>query len=66
MIGLVIPSKVHTLFSDPYFPRLTEGIAQACNQTSYTLSLYLFTSKHDEDKLYPRITSRGRGRRATG
>ena len=59
VIGLVIPSMVHTLFTDPYFPRLTEGIALACNETNYTLSLYLFTSKQDEDELFPRLTSRG-------
>jgi LacI family transcriptional regulator len=59
IIGLVIPSAVHTLFTDPYFPRLTEGIAQACNDADFTLSLFLFDSREDERKMYPRITRKG-------
>ena len=42
ILGLVIPRSVHGLFTDPYFPRLVEGISQTCNQHGYTLSLYLF------------------------
>jgi LacI family transcriptional regulator len=56
MIGLVIPKSINTIFSDPYFPRLTEGVAQGCNQHHYTLSLYI---EYDEENLLPRITRRG-------
>jgi LacI family transcriptional regulator len=59
VIGLVIPRRVHTFFSDPYFARLTEGIAQACNQHSYMLSLFLFYTKEDEDRLLPYISRPG-------
>jgi LacI family transcriptional regulator len=59
IIGLVIPNSVHTLFSDPYFPRLTEGIAQACNEHDYMLSLFLFHTEEVERKLIPRITRKG-------
>ncbi len=59
IIGLVIPRSVHTFFTDPYFPHLTQGIAQACNQYDYTLSLYLFHTEEDERKVFPRITRRG-------
>ncbi len=59
IIGLVIPSAVHTLFSDPYFPRLTEGISQASNKADFTLSLFLFDSQDRERKMYPRITRKG-------
>ncbi len=59
VIGLVIPSAVHTLFTDPYFPRLTEGIAQASNDADFTLSLFLFDSPEDERRMYPRITRKG-------
>lgn len=59
MIGLVLPRSVSSFFSDPYFPRLTQGIAQACNQYNYTLSLFLIGSKEDEEKIYPRISRRG-------
>lgn len=29
MIGLVLPRTVSNFFNDPYFPRLTQGVAQA-------------------------------------
>lgn len=56
LIGLVLPQTVRTLFSDPYFPSLTEGIALACNQHDYTLSLFI---EDDERDLLPRITRPG-------
>jgi LacI family transcriptional regulator len=59
IIGFVIPRRVHTFFTDPYFPRLTEGIAQACNQHSYMLSLILFYTEEDERKLFPNISRPG-------
>ncbi len=59
VIGLVIPRSTSTFFADPYFPRLTQGIAEACNRANYTLSLYLFYSEEDEKRLFPRITRKG-------
>jgi LacI family transcriptional regulator len=59
VIGLVIPQSVHTLFTDPYFPQLTQGISQACNQHDYTLALVMFHTDQDEQKLFPRISRRG-------
>jgi LacI family transcriptional regulator len=59
MIGLVLPRSVSSFFSDPYFPRLTQGIAQACNQYNYTLGLFLVSSKEDEDKIYPKVSRQG-------
>lgn len=59
ILGLVIPRSTHTFFTDPYFPRLTEGIAQACNSHGYTLSLFLFHTLEDEQKLFPRLCRRG-------
>jgi LacI family transcriptional regulator len=59
LIGLVIPRSVHTVFTDPYFPRLTLGIAQACNQYDYTLSLFLLHTQDEEQRLYPRIARKG-------
>lgn len=56
MIGLVIPRTISTVFSDPYFPRLTEGIAQGCNQHHYTLSLYI---EYEEENLLRRISRPG-------
>ena len=56
VIGLVVPLAVQSLFDDPYFARLIQGISQACNAHDYTLSLILFHSKEEEAKLYPRIS----------
>lgn len=59
MIGLVLPRSVSAFFTDPYFPHLTQGIAQACNQHNYTLGLFLVGSKEDEEKIIPRVSRRG-------
>lgn len=59
MIGLVLPRTVSNFFVDPYFPRLTQGVAQACNRHNYTLGLFLLATKEDEKRLIPRLTSRG-------
>ena len=56
VIGLVVPLAVQSLFDDPYFAHLIQGISQACNAQDYTLSLILFHSKEEEAKLYPRIS----------
>src|SRR5512136_1631454 len=55
IIGLVIPRGVQSLFADPYFPRLIQGIAKVCNASDYNLSLFLFNTEEEERKLYPRV-----------
>jgi len=59
MIGLVLPRSVSSFFTDPYFPHLTQGIAQACNQHNYTLGLFLVGTQEDEEKIFPRVSRRG-------
>lgn len=59
MLGLVLPRGVSSFFTDPFFPRLTQGIAQACNQFNYTLGLFLVATQEDEDKIFPRISRKG-------
>jgi LacI family transcriptional regulator len=58
-IGLIIPRVVQSVFTDPYFPRLIQGVTQICNASDYTMSLFLFHTENEEQKLYPRILSRG-------
>lgn len=41
MIGLVIPSGPQTIFIDPYFLALTEGVSKAANQNKLTLALFI-------------------------
>lgn len=55
IIGLVIPRATQSLFTDPYFPRLIQGISQACNAHEGTLALFMFRTKVEEQKLYPRV-----------
>lgn len=59
MLGLVLPRSVSSFFTDPYFPRLTQGIAQTCNQYNYTLGLFLISTKEDEETIFPRVSRKG-------
>lgn len=59
VIGLVIPSRVHALFEDPYFSRLIQGISKASNLAGNTLSLFLFQNEEEESALYPRVVTSG-------
>lgn len=59
MLGLVLPRTVSQFFADPYFPRLTQGVAQACNAFDYTLALFLVTTKEDEERIFPRVSRKG-------
>ena len=59
MIGLIIPSVIQEFFSDPYYPRLTQGVAQAINDNHYTLNFFLFQSKKEEQRALQRIVGNG-------
>jgi LacI family transcriptional regulator len=58
IIGLVIPLAIQSLFEDPFFPRLMQGISQGCNSHDYTLALFLLHSLEEEAKIYARISRR--------
>ena len=58
-LGLVLPRTITSFFTDAYYPRLIQGIAQGCNQLKYTFALYLLTSVEDEEDIFPRISRRG-------
>jgi LacI family transcriptional regulator len=55
VIGLVIPESAQMLFTDPYFPRLIQGIAHSCKEQDYTLTLFLFDTVEGGAKLSPRV-----------
>lgn len=57
IISLVVPHTFSTLFMDPFFPRLIKGITLACNQNDLSLSLFLFHSEDEEEKLTKRIAN---------
>jgi LacI family transcriptional regulator len=56
IVGLVIPETVHTLFTDPYFPALTQGVAQACNHCQKTLALFI---EREDQSLVEHVTREG-------
>ncbi len=58
-LGLVLPHSVSLFFTDPYYPHLTKGIAQACNQYNFTLALFLVGMKEDEEKIFNRVLRKG-------
>lgn len=58
-IGFVIPNSLHIFFSDPYFPKLTAGIAHTCSENDYILSLFIFHSPELEKQMIPRLTRGG-------
>ena len=41
VLGLVIPMAVASVFVDPYFPLLIQGISAACTPRGYTIMLWL-------------------------
>jgi LacI family transcriptional regulator len=59
ILGLVVPSTVQIVFTDPYFPLLIQGITQACNANHYTLSLFLFHTVEEEHYAIERIVGAG-------
>jgi len=58
-IGLILPLSISIFFTDPYYPHLTKGIAQACNQYDYTLAFFLVNSKDEEENIFSRVSRKG-------
>src|SRR5215467_3902834 len=47
ILGLVIPMGVSTLFTDPYFPQLIQGISSACNANDYSVMLWVAEPEYE-------------------
>jgi LacI family transcriptional regulator len=41
VIGMVIPTGVSSIFSDPYFPLLIQGVSSTCNALGHSVMLWL-------------------------
>jgi LacI family transcriptional regulator len=65
VVGLLISKSVGELFTDPFYPILIQGTADACNAANHTLTMLMDTSAdgHAVDQLYGRII---RGRHVDG
>ncbi len=47
VIGLVIPVGISSIFTDPYFPILIQGVSSACNQLGYSIMLWLAEPQYE-------------------
>ncbi len=47
ILGLVIPTGVASVFSDPYFPTLIRGISSACQERDYSVMLWLAEPEYE-------------------
>jgi LacI family transcriptional regulator len=47
VIGLVIPTGLTSIFSDPYFPLLIQGVSSACNARGYSVMLWLAEPEYE-------------------
>jgi LacI family transcriptional regulator len=47
VLGLVIPTGLTTIFSDPYFPLVIQGVASACNARGYSVMLWLAEPEYE-------------------
>ncbi len=65
VLGLLVTKSVGGLFTDPFYPILIQGTADACNAADHTLTMLMDTSRdgHAIDQLYGRVI---RGRHVDG
>jgi LacI family transcriptional regulator len=65
VLGLLVSKSVGGLFTDPFYPILIQGTADACNAADHTLTMLLDTSDdgHAVEQLYGRVI---RGRHVDG
>ena len=47
VLGLVIPTGVAALFTDPYFPILIQGVTSACNAHDHSVMLWLAEPEYE-------------------
>jgi LacI family transcriptional regulator len=65
VLGLLVSKSVGGLFTDPFYPILIQGTADACNAVDHTLTMLLDTSDDGSavEQLYQRVI---RGRHVDG
>lgn len=57
ILGLVIPAIISHVFTNPYYPRLIQGITQICNEANYTLTLFMFQTAEEQEAGTSRIVN---------
>jgi LacI family transcriptional regulator len=62
LVGLLIPRSTATIFADPFFSHVIQGITETCNNRGYLLMLAMVTAEREQD-FYERVL---RGRHVDG
>jgi LacI family transcriptional regulator len=52
IIGLVLPTAQYSLFTDPYYPGLIQGITTACNAGGYSVMLWLANPEQERSNFH--------------
>lgn len=47
VLGLVIPTPVSAIFTEPFFPLLIQGVSTACNACDYSVMLWLAEPEYE-------------------
>jgi len=48
VLGVIIPAGVPSLFADPYFPILLQGVSNACNKQDYSVMLSISDAEFEK------------------
>jgi LacI family transcriptional regulator len=56
IIGLVLPTAQSSLFTDPYYPRLIQGITAVCNARDYSVMLWLTNPEQEQNKIHQLVS----------
>ncbi len=59
IVGLIIPTIVEEVFSDPYYAQVISGISQSCNANGLILSLFLIHSLEEERSVIQAVVGTG-------
>ena len=59
IIGFIVPSFAQSVFADPYFPALTQGISRVANIHQLTLALFIFHTQQDGHITFNNILANG-------
>ncbi len=57
ILGLVIPAIISNVFTNPYYPRLIQGITKVCNERDYTLTFFMFETPEEQESGTTRIVN---------
>ncbi|MDR3578064.1 MAG: LacI family DNA-binding transcriptional regulator [Anaerolineaceae bacterium] len=58
VLGVVVPAGVVAIFTDPYFPKLLQGVSAVCNNREYSVMLWLAEPEY-ERRMISRILHNG-------